>query len=341
MVSVYLQLSDRRSTRSFNLPPTGTASVFVLVLDALPPGGYVVAYPALTSDATASLTDGAPTIKVQRSPSGGGAVLTFTGSHPAKSDGAVLSPNVPYSFGADESFSFHGIVGATAAESALRQRDAHGDARGVVVMATGFVLDELTLSYLYDKGARVLYDLKDIGEVTHLVVGTTGSPPSCVGARRSAKLLAAASLQSVQIVNYSWLLSSIRVGCGFQSANREVYAPRDPALEASHGFTFARLTSPATCSPLSGIAVFVSVRGDVTERVAELQAVVQFAGGSIIERPGGCDGAAAARLSVVVALFDKGSKPAWCSDSHKVIDGEGILRAICSKTALDVGAWSL
>jgi hypothetical protein len=340
MSFVYLKLSDARSSRTLDLPRVGMTITFGVSVDAAS-GESFVQYPALSASEVARLGGGAATIKAQRDSTGGGAVLSFTGPRPAVSNGTLLSPNVPYAFDENESFTFYGTIGSILTGGTLRGRGDIGDGRQVVVMATGFILDELTLSYLHDKGARVLYDLEDIPHVTHLVAATAGNPPSCGGARRTAKLLAAASLQSVQIVNYSWLLDSIRGGCDFQNASREVYVPRDPAIEAAHAFTFARLTSSTTCLPLSGVAVFVGVHGGVAERVAELQAVVQFAGGSIIERPECCEGATAAGLVVVAALFDECRKPDWFRDSHKAIDGEGILRAICNKETLDVEAWSL
>ena len=149
MSFVYLKLSDARSSRTLELPRVGVTITFGVSVDAAS-GESFVQYPALSASEVARLGGGAATIKAQRDSTGGGAVLSFTGPRPAVSNGTLLSPNVPYAFDENESFTFYGTIGSILTGGTLRGRGDIGDGRQVVVMATGFIKsnNRLTLNRL-------------------------------------------------------------------------------------------------------------------------------------------------------------------------------------------------
>ena len=319
-------------------PPPGVAVTFVVDVDASTGAYSLPAAPAAADEAAGKA--GEPTFTIT-SLLDGRFGLSFGGPVAAMSGEMELKAGEIYSFDTGEGFSFNGLRGVIrTTPSCLRPGMRQDDGRSVVVACTGFAPTSEHVYRLSAMGAHFVDGLTALPQATHLIVATAGAPECSRGLRRTSKLLAAAVLPNVSVVSFKWLEDSLACGAPRAAA---AYTPSDPAHEVILGTSLRKLSSPGGAQPLDGAAIFVHVElGARAPPMQELHQLIQMAGGEAVLGWSEFPAAAAPAPISVVACFGAEVVPdQFKSADASVIDGEGVLRSLAAKSALDVGSWRL
>ena len=339
MASEYMFVNDFHNSNELSFPVPGGRRVFGVDVDP-DEGLYSLRYPSLSADEAARLHATEPSITIHTTLAGQ-ATFMFGGAAIAPVSGDLdLKFGKPYVFDAGEAFTFNGIHVAVRGQDVLRNRSHRGDGRPVVVAFSGFSLEMWMEQHCRIVSppflAQVVLNLSDMPMATHLVVGTSNSPSGCGKFLRSAKLLAAACLPGVSVVNFKWVRDSLSAGKFLDASS---YAPWDCTSMATHGCVPRLLSSPRGFPSLAGVAVFINAESDAT--CEEFNTIVRYAGGVPIEDAKDFDLVAEVEPEAVIAWSEnwRAELPAWRREDHRAIHAEGIMRAILNKEPLDVATW--